>query len=89
MVNIYQCPICGWIGLDEIQTAPFNSHEICSCCGTQFGLDVIEARDLKTIREDWLAEGAPWFDSDAEPIDWSLDKAVTQIQSIAGLRIEP
>ncbi|CAI6246577.1 hypothetical protein NRS6120_05960 [Bacillus subtilis] len=40
----HTCPVCGFKGLAE---PPYDhegnhSHEICPCCGFQFGFDVYE-----------------------------------------------
>jgi len=66
---------------------PFNSHEICSCCGTEYGLDVQEEGDVFQVRKEWLEEGAPWFDDEVDvspgrPEGWSLERANRQIEKI-------
>lgn len=71
-----ECKVCGY----EMPTPPVP-HDICPCCGTQYGLD--DAFDsYQEIRSKWLAAGGRWFSkhpSFAEPDGWSargqLEKA--------------
>lgn len=71
--------------MEEEVTFPYSTHEICSCCGTQFGLDVQDSKDIETVREEWLSSGAPWFDNEkdifpSKPIYWSVSLAKEQIK---------
>lgn len=66
----YTCPVCDFADLDE---APISSHEICPCCGTQFGLDdaVVNKADLPEcydrLRQNWIDGGSQWFDPSEHP----------------------
>ncbi|MDM3871439.1 hypothetical protein QSV34_08730 [Porticoccus sp. W117] len=84
MGKLYACPVCGWTGLDEKPKYPYSSHEICSCCGTQFGLDVVSDSGIKKVREEWLAEGANWFDDETVPTEWNVAAAIRQIKEYLG-----
>lgn len=54
---------------------PFN---ICPSCGTEFGIDDLH-QSFQTIRNNWIAEGMPWFDDiSLPPPNWS---PVTQLIS--------
>ncbi|MFZ5638655.1 MAG: hypothetical protein ACOY82_18930 [Pseudomonadota bacterium] len=77
----YFCPVCGWLGLEVRPVHPFDSYEICSCCGTEFGLDVSEKDDIEIVREDWLNEGAAWFSEEDRPADWNVERAQAQIRA--------
>lgn len=87
MKKFYICLVCGWRGLENELIEPFQSHEICSCCGTQYGLDVIYIKDVWSVRKEWLNEGAQWFDDEdytfpAKPKNWGVEKALTQIKAM-------
>lgn len=68
---------------------PFGepSHEVCACCGYEFGFDdapgsyMIDALSFSEYRERWIADGCPWFDESAKPAEWDLQ---TQLRA-AGL----
>ena len=82
-MNKFKCPVCKWKGLSEKVKWPYGTHEICECCGSQFGFDVQEDSDILKVRREWLSEGAEWFsdDSEAMPRNWSLDCAKKQISN--------
>ena len=75
----FGCPVCNWLGLDKEAKWPFPTHEICECCGTQFGLDVQENSDMVKVRDAWLNSGATWFDDLTKPNNWSIKIAKQQI----------
>ncbi len=84
MNNLFACLVCGWPGMERPQAAPFGSHDICACCGTQYGLDVATVDDIVSVRTDWLNDGAPWFDTEVgfappKPNDWSRARAEVKI----------
>ena len=84
MEKLYRCPVCGWFGLNEEPKVPYNTHEICSCCGIQLGYEVYDEKDAEHEREKWLKNGAPWFDEDYDlkPSNWSIETAETQIKEL-------
>ena len=74
------CPVCGFKGLTE---PPYDkhgspSHEICPCCGFEFGFEGKE--DMARFREDWAKKGAPWFTPSLKPAGWDLQR------QLAGLK---
>lgn len=75
----YACPVCYFQGVDEKPKFPYGTHEICECCGTQYGLDVQNDSDIIRARKKWLESGAPWFDDVTEPVGWSIEKAQEQL----------
>ena len=75
----YRCPVCGWIGLIEEPIEPYNTHEICSCCGIQLGYEVSDKQDATIERKKWLALGSPWFDDSEKPLNWTIEQAKQQI----------
>jgi hypothetical protein len=75
----YMCPVCGYPDLED---KPIN-HEICPCCGSQFGYDDY----LKThaeLRQEWLDGGAKWFLVGYEPYGWN---AYIQLQNAGFIKV--
>ena len=77
----YHCRICGlrqseppW-GNDG-KTASFN---ICPCCGAEFGYHDATLQAIQRYRENWLLEGAKWFEPHRKPEQWSLEKQFKEI----------
>lgn len=88
MKNKHTCIVCGFINLEQVPIYPFSSHEICSCCGTEYGLDVQRIEDVELVRQEWLDEGAPWFYDDADrPDGWNMSTAIFQIEQNLGITI--
>ena len=68
------CPVCGYDHLFEPPYDPewgYASDEICPCCGFQFGLDDYPDKEaaMEKWRNDWFANGNPWFSKDRKPPD--------------------
>jgi len=59
------CPVCYFDHLHE----PPRNYNICPCCGTEFGNDD-DGVSWKTLRDEWLANGAHWF-FEQPPIYWN------------------
>jgi hypothetical protein len=63
----HACPVCAF---DEMPFPP-EDHNICPCCGTEFGYHdrIISHRDL---RRKWIENGCPWFSRGmSAPKGWS------------------
>ena len=79
---MFICPVCGYDKLEEI---PYDedgnpSHEICLCCGFEFGYDDFsEGISIDNYRKKWLDEGAPWFELEARPLNWNLKRQLEKI----------
>lgn len=89
MMTLHTCLVFGWKGLENKPEFPFNLHEICACCGSQYGLDIQENRDIDKVRDEWIEEGANWFDdgegvTPAKPKKWSVQIAKNLIQEAFG-----
>lgn len=59
----YICPVCGYDRLDE---PPYidgyiPSHNICDCCGSEFGLDDCTQKQIEENRKKWIEAGCQWF----------------------------
>ncbi len=74
-MKISNCPICGLPWSESIDEEEVRySYWICECCGCEYGND-----DNSTYRENWLKQGAPWFDSKQRPISWDLEEQLRHI----------
>jgi hypothetical protein len=94
-MSLHVCPACGFSGL---LTAPWRrktpgdpsddrlrtSHEICACCGIEFGRDDWAGGDLgkrlesyQRWRERWIKSRMRWFKPEAMPDGW---QAQTQLE---------
>lgn len=63
----YMCPVCGF---DEMPFPP-EDHNICSCCGTEFGYHDLR-QSHADLRRRWLERGAPWFSERMPPpVGWN------------------
>jgi hypothetical protein len=50
---------------------PPEDHNICSCCGTEFGYHD-RAHTHHDLRKIWIAKGCPWFSARLpSPDDWN------------------
>lgn len=73
----YTCHVCGFEGLDEepyLESGTIPSHNICDCCGCQFGYD-----DNEEYRKSWVQSGGKWFCPDRKPNDWNLKEQLKRI----------
>jgi hypothetical protein len=65
-MNRHTCPVCGF---DNLPYPPEN-HNICPCCGTQFGYDDA-TKSHEELRLLWLESGANWWsETQAPPLGW-------------------
>jgi len=71
------CSVCGLRYADGLPWGPSGtgpSFTLCDCCGVEFGYGDASVIAIKHWRERWLAGGAGWFDTDARPDDWSIQR---------------
>lgn len=84
MSKKYLCPVCGFDGLKE---PPFNdhnepSHEVCPCCGFEFGFDDASSQGtLNVFRKHWIENGAQWFMPNLKPANWDLQKQLKNLNN--------
>lgn len=77
----YICPVCGYDRLDE---PPYidgyiPSHNICDCCGSEFGLDDCTQKSIEENRKKWIEAGCQWFDIEKKPPNWKLDEQLKNL----------
>lgn len=70
----YTCPVCHYSSLPW----PPDLHNICVCCGTEFGFDDFEST-FDQLRVAWVRAGGLWFSSEFPPPDgWSATSQLIQ-----------
>ena len=83
MLNNSQCycRICGllcdtnqWGNEEELP-----SYDICDCCGVEFGYEDYTLDSIRKYRNNWLKNGAKWFNPKAKPDNWSLREQMNNI----------
>jgi hypothetical protein len=73
--NIF-CRVCGYEY--SIDNPAWNddetpSHDICICCGVQFGYEDDAYEGVINYRTKWLNEGAKWFSFEQKPSEWNFE----------------
>ena len=83
LVECFACPACGF---GELLEPPWDagagpSHDLCPCCGVQFGQDdaaggdsVRRAEIHRRWRARWIEQGSRWFSSDPPPPLWDPNR---------------
>lgn len=72
----FKCPTCGFPKLEEPawdSDTGSPSFNICPCCGCEFGYDDATPHGREQYRRQWIDNGAPWFNPQKKPADWSLE----------------
>lgn len=85
--EISSCRVCGLYYPDFFpwgETGKDPSHEICDCCGIEFGYEDITAASCRTNRNVWLEKGAMWFNVEHKPKDWKLTEQLKNVPSMYG-----
>lgn len=81
----YICHVCGF---PELEDPPWglqgnsSSHNICSCCGLQFGYHDCQLTAYEQNKKNWIDSGASWFDIELKPLNWNLDEQLNNINRI-------
>jgi hypothetical protein len=76
------CRVCGLVYPDFYpwgQNGNTPSHDICSCCGTEFGYEDNSVASTKTNRQVWIKKGSNWFEPKEKPDKWSLEEQLKNI----------
>ncbi len=57
------------------------SHEVCRCCGFEFGNDddpgTAPGISFEDYLAEWIAQGCHWFQPHHQPADWLLEKQLS------------
>lgn len=73
---MYICKVCGFDKLEEPQYLEGGSPNfvICDCCGFQSGYDDLDqGKTFEEYRNEWILNGAPWFNNKKKPSGWRLE----------------
>lgn len=79
MRNSTHCLVCG---LDQGAFAWENnipSHNICDCCGTEFGYHDCMLEGIKEHRNRWIDSGYKWFWPKSKPENWDPKRQLENI----------
>lgn len=66
------CRVCGYqypIDNPTWEDEETPSHDICICCGNQFGYNDADVEQVREYRAYWISAGAKWFGSTPQKID--------------------
>jgi hypothetical protein len=74
------CRVCGL--LQEFpwgETGQDPSHDICACCGVEFGYEDCLLIAIRSYRESWIQSGAKWWNEKFKPENWILEDQLKNI----------
>ncbi|MEV6675187.1 hypothetical protein [Streptomyces sp. NPDC051162] len=73
------CRICGYCDDSAFWRHGFFTSEICSCCGSQSGIEDITLESVRHVRGYWVGHGAQWFSPKCKPENWDLLKQMSNL----------
>lgn len=82
-INSYNvCRVCGlyyktFYPWGEDGTAA--SHDICDCCGIEFGYEDSNLVAIRAARKKWIDSKFAWFKKDKKPAGWDSSKQIANI----------
>lgn len=77
----HNCRVCG-LYADNLpwgEDGHCPTHEICLCCGVEFGYEDYTLESTKKYRKEWLLGGAIWYDESEKPAIWNLENQLKDI----------
>lgn len=80
--ELHTCRVCGRFYPDFLpwgDTGKDPSHEICDCCGTEFGYEDCTIDGVKNQRKVWIDSGMKWFDPAQRPPLWDFEEQLKNI----------
>ncbi|ALG10680.1 DUF2087 domain-containing protein [Kibdelosporangium phytohabitans] len=75
----YTCRVCGFRYDTPTWDGGSGSHDICLCCGTQFGYQDTVLDGVWSVRAKWAAEGHQWSSPEFRPPDWEPGTQLAQV----------
>lgn len=86
------CRVCG-LYIDDKPWGDDNktpTHDICPCCGVEFGNEDFCLASLKEYRKQWIEKGAKWWDEEnptnsphtTKPFNWKVEEQMTHIPKL-------
>ena len=82
--QLHVCRICGTDYSNE-NYYPWGidgdcpTHDICDCCGVEFGYEDQHYRAIINYRDTWIKNGANWFSPEMMPEGWAVDEIYKSI----------
>lgn len=76
------CRVCGFKYKDFFPwgiDGATPSHEICDCCGTEFGYEDNTPESTDINRKRWIDNGAEWFSPEKRPVAWLLEEQLKKL----------
>jgi hypothetical protein len=76
------CRVCGLFFPDFFpwgETGEYSSHEICECCGTEFGYEDCLLEAIQSYRKAWIDSGMKWFIPSLRPQIWDFEEQFKNI----------
>ena len=75
------CRICGFDLEYPIwgEKGDCPTHDICPCCGVEFGYEDSQYNAILKFRKEWMDKGAQWFRTKMKPKDWDIQKQFRNI----------
>ena len=79
--ELLTCRVCGLMQADFTwgNDGATPSHNICSCCGVEFGYEDCLPESIRKYRSGWLSAGAKWTWPKDKPAGWQLELQLAQI----------
>jgi len=63
------------------ESGDLPTFDICDCCGAEWGYEDCQPRAAKNYRQQWLSNGAKWFQPKDKPADWDLEVQLLDVPS--------
>ena len=75
------CRICGLRQPDQPSgdDRKTPTHNICDCCGVEFGSEDTDAMAIELWRTKWVEGGAVWWQPKLRPPDWDLEEQLGRL----------
>lgn len=79
--NRFYCLVCGFKQIEPPwgEEGKNPSHDICDCCGVEFGYEDWTNESTKSYRKKWIEGGAKWFQPNSKPVNWNLEEQLRSI----------
>jgi len=79
--DLATCRVCGLIQTDLPwgKTGRDPSHDICDCCGVEFGYGDFTIKAIQRSRNIWIQSGTKWRRPKAKPEGWVLEEQLRNI----------
>lgn len=55
------------------------THDICECCGVEFGYEDFTLKAVRNYRKSWIESGGKWWNEKFKPKNWNLEKQLKNI----------